>query len=428
MAIPTISQALSEPNHPVSLKFQILLGMANAGTTMTLIPVLTVLVPSQVTEIDPIHSANNLAFVLTLGAVAALISNPLAGALSDRTTSRFGRRRPWLFIGMIGSAMGMILLANSRNIPLLTIGWITAQFFGNILLSSYGAILPDYVPVRQRGATQAVIGLASPIAIILADLLFTQARNLRSAYYPVIAILVISTVLFLLHYHEPALPKENAAPFRPSTFLTSLWINPRKQPGFALAWLMWLLIWSGYNLGTGGFFFLYVQNITGYENLFPGHAVKEGIAAIQMLQIVIGVPLMMAFGVLSDRRGKRKFFVMTGALLIFAGLVILAGFSTWPIVLAAGVLIGSGFWIFYSLGLAMITQILPSASERGKDLGVINIASTLPQIIMPLIGALIVNSLGVTHPDGYQILFMIGATTSLAGLLIIRSIQTDDRR
>lgn len=423
-----ISQALSEPTRPVSLKFQLLLGLANAGTTMTLIPVLTVLVPSQVTEIDPIHAANNLAFVLTLGALAALISNPLAGALSDRTTSRFGRRRPWLFVGMTGSAMGIVLLANSHSIPLLAIGWITAQFFGNILLSSYGAILPDYVPVRQRGATQAVIGLASPIAIILADLLFTRAQNLRSAYCPVIAILVISTVLFLIQYHEPALPKGNAAPFRLGTFLTSLWINPRKQSGFALAWLMWLLIWSGYNLGTGGFFYLYVQNITGYENLFPGHAVKEGIAAIQMLQIVIGVPLMMASGVLSDRSGKRKVFVMTGALLIFAGLVILAGFSTWPVVLAAGVLIGSGFWIFYSLGLAMITQILPSASERGKDLGVMNIASTLPQIIMPLIGALIVNSLGVTHPGGYQTLFMIGATASIAGFLIMRSIQTDDRR
>ena len=97
------AEALREPVQPVSLGFQVLLGLANGGATVALLPVLAVLIPAQVTQIEPLQTANSLALVLTLGATGALLGNPLAGALSDRTTSRFGRRHPWLLIGMTGA-------------------------------------------------------------------------------------------------------------------------------------------------------------------------------------------------------------------------------------------------------------------------------------------------------------------------------------
>lgn len=418
-----IPEALQEPTRPVSLKFQILLSLANSSAIITLLPVLTVLIPTQVIQIDPLDAASSLAFVLALGAVGALVGNPLAGALSDRTTSRFGRRRPWLLAGMLGVSVGLALLANCRNILLLAAAWFMVQFFGNILLSSYGAILPDRVPIRQRGTTQAIIGLSSPVAIILIDILFTQAGDLRLAYYPVIGILVILTVLFFCFYREPHLPPGILPPFRLGSFLASFWISPRKYPGFSAIWLMWLLVWLGYNLGTGGFFFLYVQNITRYASLFPGHQVKEGIATLQMIQIALGVPLMVIAGIFSDRTRRRRPFVLAGTLLIGGGLGLLIGFSSWPVVLVASVILGAGFWVFYSLGLAMITQVLPSASSRGKDLGVINIASTLPQIVMPPIGAMIVNSLGTANPAGYKILFSLGMVSVVLAVLLLRSIR-----
>jgi MFS family permease len=86
------------------------------------------------------------------------------------------------------------------------------------------------------------------------------------------------------------------------------------------------------------------------------------------------------------------------------------------------VTVGAGFWIFYSLGVALITQMLPSASDRGKDLGVINVASTLPQIIMPPLGAVIINTLGLTHPAGYLLLFGAGAAAVAGALLLMRGL------
>lgn len=413
---------LLEPESPVSRGFQALLGLGSASTSATLLPVLTVLIPTQVNQIDPTRAADGLALVLALGAIGALIGNPLAGALSDRTTSRFGRRRPWLLVGMVGDALGLALLANSQTILQMALAWVMVQFFGNMLFSAYGAILPDRVPVRQRGTTQAIIGLSSPIAIILSDLLFIQVTDLRAAYYPIIAVLVGFTILFLLLYKEERI-KGSPPPFRLGRFLASFWINPRLHPGFARAWLMWLLVWLGFTLGTGSFFFLYLQNITRYESLFPGSQVKEAIALAQMLQIAFGVPLMLAAGVLSDRLGRRKDFVLAGALAIGVGATMLIFTSGWPLVLVASVVSGVGFWVFYNLGVAMISQMLPSADSRGKDLGLINIAACLPQIVMPPVGAVIINAAGAANPAGYQALFAIAAGSAFLGVLLLGFIR-----
>ena len=416
-------EALKEPTRPVTPGFQILLGLANAGAIITLIPVLAVLIPAQVTQIAPANSAASLALVLALGAAGALVGNPLAGALSDRTTARLGRRRPWLLVGMAGSALGLLLLANSRSITALAAGWVTTQFFGNVLLAAYGAVMPDRVPVAQRGATQAIIGLSSPLAVILSDVLFTQVRDMRAAYYPIIAAMVLLTVLFVLRYREPQLAKGLLPPLRLGQFLASFWVSPRKYPNFARMWVMWLLVWLGYTLGTGGYFFLYVQKIIRYESLFPGHLTQEGMAILQILQIAVGVPLMMAAGVLSDRVGRRKIFVTIGVALIAAGYIVLIFSRSWPWTVAASVTIGAGFWIFYSLGLAMVSQLLPSAADRGKDLGVMNIAATLPQIVMPPIGAAILHSLGDAEPSGYQTLFIIGAVSVFLSIALLRSVR-----
>jgi MFS family permease len=417
------SAAYQEPTRPVSLGFQVLLGLANAGATITLIPVLSVLIPTQVTQIDSIQPANSLALVLTAGAVAALVGNPLAGALSDRTTSRFGRRRPWLLIGTTGATLGLAMLANSSSILLMAVAWFIMQLFGNVLFSSYNAIVPDYVPVQQRGTTQAIIGMFSPVTVILCDLLFTQVRDLRSAYPPIIAAQLFLAILFILFYREAKMESAGLPRFQLKSFLASFWISPRKFPTFAIAWMFWFVLWLGYNVGTGSFLFLYVKNITHYESLFPGHLVQDGMATVQMLQTAIGMPVMLVAGVLSDRSGRRKIFVLLGAVLLVAGLVSLICVSSWAMVLVSSVSMGIGFWIFYNLGLAMITQLLPSAADRGRHLGVINIASTLPQVIMPSVGAAIVNAFGVAAPGGYQILFGLGALAVICGILLLRFIR-----
>ncbi len=418
-----MNQALQEPTERVGLGFQVLFGLANAALTLAVIPILTILIPAQVALIDSANAADNLALVLPLGAIGALIGNPLSGALSDRTTSRFGRRRPWILLGTLATAAGLALLANSHSVVWLALGWFFVQFFGNMLFATYGAIVPDRVPVAQRGTTQAILGLISPLVMIGGAFYLGRVEDFRAGYYPVLLLLLLISGLFIVFYREPALPRGSLPPFRLGAFLASFWINPRRQPNFGLAWLAWLLIWTGYTLGSGSVFFLYVQNITRFGALFPGQEVKEGISNVQMLQTVCGLPLVMLAGVLSDRFQRRKIFVGAGAGLTLAGLLLLTFSSDWTLVLAAGTALGVGFSIFYSLGLALITQVLPSAADRGKDLGVINIATAIPQIFVPGVVAALLNLFGSASPTGYQILFFCGAAILGAGITFVWRIR-----
>ena len=193
--------------------------------------------------------------------------------------------------------------------------------------------------------------------------------DFRAGYYPVIAILIACNALFVWRYREPRLPPGAAPPFRLGAFLASFWINPRRQPDFGRAWLAWLFLWTGYALGTGGFLFLYVQNVTGFVGLFPGSTVQAAMSQIQIAQTAAGVPLMMLAALLSDRLKRRKAFIAAGGLLVIAGLIGLAVSPAWGIVLIASTAIGVGFRIFYSLGQALATEILPSAASRGQRPG-----------------------------------------------------------
>lgn len=418
-----MTPALAEPTERVSLAFQVLLGLANASSLLAIMVVLSVLIPAQVSQVDPARAASNLALVLPLGALGALLGNPLGGALSDRTTSRFGRRRPWIVIGVLATAVGLLILAHIPTLVGLALGWFLVQFFGNVLLAAYAAIIPDRVPVDQRGATQAILGLLSPLVMIAGAYYLGRVTEVRAGYYPVMAVLIACNALFVWRYRETCLPPGAAPPFRLGAFLASFWISPRRQPNFAVAWLAWLFLWTGYTLGTGGFLFLYVQNVTGYAALFPGHAVQEAMSQIQIAQTAVGVPLMMLAALLSDRLKRRKAFVAAGGLLVIAGLIGLAVSPAWGNVLIASAVIGVGFRVFYSLGQALVTEILPSAASRGKDLGVLNIASTVPQIILPGIGAVLLNARGLGSPTGYALLFLFGALCTALGIVLAQRIR-----
>ena len=75
-----------------------------------------------------------------------------------------------------------------------------------------------------------------------------------------------------------------------------------------------------------------------------------------------------------------------------------------------------GFGVYLSVDFALLTEVLPNARDRGKDLGVINIANSLPQVLAPAIAAPIVKHLG-----GYPVLYLLAsAVTLLAGVLVTR--------
>ena len=176
-----------------------------------------IILPSQVFEIvGPLNKGNALAFVLVPGAFVALFSNPLFGFLSDLTRGRlaaWGRRRPYILAGTLINIGGLLWMAAARDIPSLAIAYVIVQFSNNAAAAPFHALLPDIVPVEQRGLTSGVMGLLSIAGniggVIVAGLFVNSAlpvaayyRGLWLTYGIIIAVLVALMVITVIAVRE----------------------------------------------------------------------------------------------------------------------------------------------------------------------------------------------------------------------------------
>jgi MFS family permease len=121
-------------------------------------------------------------------------------------------------------------------------------------------------------------------------------------------------------------------------------------------------------------------------------------------------------GVRRDRSGRRRVLVTVSGLVMAVPAAMLALWPSWPVTVAAAAILGLGFGIYLSVDQALVTQVLPSASGRAKDLGIINIASTGAQVLAPAIAAPLVSSLG-----GYPTLYLsVAVITALGSMFVLR--------
>jgi MFS family permease len=100
-----------------------------------------------------------------------MFANPIFGKMSDRTSSPFGMRRPWMVIGLVGGSLGILIVALAPNITILLVGRCIAQLLFNALLAAMVAVLPDQVPIGQRGVISGILGVGMPIASVSATFL-----------------------------------------------------------------------------------------------------------------------------------------------------------------------------------------------------------------------------------------------------------------
>src|SRR5258708_13959226 len=107
-----VTEVLQVPTKAVAPGFQLVLSLDNTVIWLSILPIGTILLPTQVAALDAAHKFSNLSIATAIGVLAAIITNPIAGALSDRTTSRLGRRRPWFIAGTILSTLTLSLLPN----------------------------------------------------------------------------------------------------------------------------------------------------------------------------------------------------------------------------------------------------------------------------------------------------------------------------
>ena len=408
----TLPAALAEPVVAVRRGWVALLFLANIGLWLGIYAPIQVLLPEQVAALhDHLSSADVpsgadavlLSVVMGVGAVAGLIANPVVGALSDRTTARRGRRHPWTLGGALVAAAGIGIVAASPSVPFMAVGWFIAELGLGAMLATLTAALPDRVPVRQRGTLGALIGISQMLGTVLGALLVTVIISRMASGYAACAVVVVGlAALFVLRTPDEPLPAGYQPGVSAADALRRMWLSPRAYPDFAWGWVTHFLINLGNDLGT--LYLLYfLARGAHYHDPQTGLLILMALYAVALL--VAGAVL----GALSDASGRRKPFIIgSSAVMALAGLL-LAVSPSWAMALVAAPLLGAGFGTYWAAAPALLTQVLPAAVDRGKDVGLINAAYNAALVVAPLAAGVVLGLM-----NSYPALFALAALATVA--------------
>lgn len=355
----------------------------------------------------------SLALVTTVGAIVAMVAQPVAGAVSDRTRTRFGRRAPWIAAGALTGGTALVAMAFMSSVPAILAAWCFVQLGYNFAMAPLSAVMPDRVPVARRGQYSAVLGLSSMCGSLFGQILGSvlEAR-ITLAYVLLAAFSAVATAVFVTLNPDRSsrgLPQE---PFRAREFLRGLLPNPRKHPDFFWVFVGRLCTFQSYFLVIG--YKLYI--LQDYIGLGDGAIGK--VPALAVAGVAGILPATLICGPLSDRLGRRKPFVVASASLIGCAMLVPPAAPTLTGMLVMAFLVGAGFGCFQGVDTALISQVLPSHESFARDLGVINIAAALPQALAPAVAAAVVLGLG------YQALFPAAAIFGVLGAIAVLRVRS----
>ena len=408
-----------EPEERVGRRWIALIALANLGLYLAYLGPISVLLPNQVQAIaGPAHKVAVLGWVTGIGAAVAMVANPVAGALSDRTVSRFGRRRPWIAGGALAGAFALVVLAGQHALAGVILGWCLAQASLNAMQASLSAAIPDQVPVPQRGTVSGWIGLPQSLGVLLAVVLVTDVVSGNGGYVLLAGCVLVCALPFAITMPDLVMPRSAKPPWDWRAFARSFWLSPRRYPDFAWAWLTRFAVNLG-NAMTLLYLLYFLRDRIHYGRLFPGHKAEDGLVVLILLYLAGVVLTAVAGGMVSDRTGRRKLPVTVAGLVMAAAAALLALWPSWPVAMAAAAIIGLGYGVYLSVDAALVTQVLPSAAGRAKDLGIINVANSGPQVLAPAIAAPLVSQLG-----GYRSLYLSVAVITVLGSLFVQRIRS----
>ena len=400
-AAPLAAQAAPRLSRP----FVATLMLANFGTNVALIAPIQNVLPRMIeSATGPADKALGLGLVTGLGAFAALIFNPVAGHYSDRWVS--ADNRTWLIVvGLVAGAAAHAVLGVQHSLAGIAVWWTVCQATINIAYAPMSAIVVDHVDRRSWGLVWGLVSVAQALglvvglaAVVLVFPSVTAGMNAIAVGYGVclVPLVVVLYRLPRVSYERPA-----ASPGRP---------GGRPDPrallaageGFGLVFAGKFLIMLAETIALL-YLYYYLQDVVHYRD--PGN----GQLILILIATVAAIIATVTIGRVADRSGGYRRYAVLSSVLMAATGFLLAGFAAWSLVIVCAFTLGAGYGAFQSVSQALTLVVLPSPANAGRDLGIINIAAAVPQVIGAPLAGLVVAGAG-----GYRGLFVFAGLLALA--------------
>jgi len=349
-----------------------------------------------------------------LGLILAMIVQPIAGAISDHSTFRWGRRRPYILIGTLLDFVFLLVLGLAGNYWVLFAGYILLQVSSNVAHGPAQAFIPDLVPENRRGIAAGVKNLADMGGLVAASLVAGRlmGRQDPALAFVVIGLLLLVTMLITLFgvKEEPLVGRRTYAP----TVRDTLRVDVQRYPDYL--WLIasrFLILLGLY--AVQGFAQYFVHDVLKASN--PAQVTGDLMFSIGLALMVLVFPA----GYLSDRIGRKRLNVVAG-LLAALGIFLLLFATDYARLMLFGTIIGTGTGIFVSVNWALATDLIPKR-EAGKYLGFSNLATAGAGATSRLGGPLI-DFFNARQPgQGYSLLFVLACLCVLAGTALLAKVR-----
>jgi MFS family permease len=397
----------AEPVHPVSTGWTARFSLVWFGFWMAQLLPIQLLLPDTLDRVDPVHKVRDFGVLNGVAAMVALLTLPLCGALCDRTRTRFGRRRTWMACGLVVVALGLGLTGLQSTPVGVTLAWLLVVAGVSAATAGLTAAIADQVPEQQRGTVSGAIYAPQALGVVagvaaLSAVTLTDA----TAYLLLAAVLVLCAIPFVLRYRDSSAPI--GRPVSALSALTAIRFNPRSNPDFTWALAGRTLVNLGNGFGTCYLLYFLTDDV---------HVADPATALLILTAIyLVGMVLTTILGgLLSDRLARRRVFVAVAAVLQSIAGLLLAAFPTLGAAMVGAAVLGAGYGAYMSVDQALVTQVLPDAASRAKDLGIMNMGSIVPQGLSPLIASVIILA------SGYPALYLAtGVATALGAVLVYR--------
>jgi Na+/melibiose symporter-like transporter len=414
---PTVPRALN-------IRHQLLLSCYWLAYNLQWAALLAIVLPSQIAWIagEP-RKEFATGLVTATGALLSLVLTPVAGAISDRSRSRLGRRRPFLLVGTMLNVvflLAMAILGPRSGLVLYAIAYLGVQVGSNWAGGPYAALIPDRVPASQRGAASGWMALMSTLGTLVGVLVAGQLT--RPGQYLAIAI-VISAVLLAtalataVGVRDAAWARTAARP--PRLSLRGFVPDPRAHRDF-----YWVL-------GTRCLVGMGIYSVFSFFQYFLGDVLRVARPEQQasyLIGVIIaaGIPTCLVAGAISDRTGRKPLVYLSGGIMAAASAAFIVA-GIWPSmawIFAIGAVFGLGYGAYQAVDWALVVDVLPSGESAAKDMGIWHVALVLPQVLAPaLSGAVLAALKPVSLIAGYAVVFAVAAAWFTLGTVLVSRIR-----
>jgi MFS family permease len=377
----------------------------------------SIILPATLLHVVPEARKSTYLGVLTFaGLLLAMLMQPLSGALSDQIGASWGRRRPWMVVGAIGSFFALLVLGAAPTYAWIFVGYTLLQLCSNIAHGPFQGLIPDLVPPERLGVAAGVknlLDIGGLLAGVLAAGYFVDRGQTHLALAIIVAVMCITLLATLFGVREA--PAQRAPIVSTWRHVRSVarhiyFLDCRRYPAYA--WLLasrFLVLFGIYAIQ--GFAQYFIRDVLQSPN--PAGATSHVMAVIGAGTAMLVYPA----GLAADRLNKKAINI-GAALLCGMGALLLLTVHNFAQLMVVGAVLGCGLGAFLSVNWALATYLAPTG-EAGRYLGLSNLATAGAAALSRLTGPLIdhVNARG--QNGGYTMLFIVAGCSILLGAWVL---------